>query len=58
MIFNVADLKKLIQDLDDDTIVCVDDGGAYYAIDDAEVTHNQETNKYSELYLHVQKNFN
>ncbi len=58
MIFNVADLKKLIQDLDDDTIVTVDDGGAYYAIDDAEVTHNQETNKYSALYLHVQKLFN
>ena len=28
MIENVADLKKLIQDLDDDTIVAVDDGGA------------------------------
>ena len=58
MIFNVADLRKLIQDLDDDTIVCVDDGGAYYAIDDAEVTHNQKTGKYPELYLHVQKLFN
>jgi hypothetical protein len=58
MIFNVADLKKLIQDLDDDTIVQVDDGGAYYAIDDAEVTYNQKTNKHPELYLHVQKLFN
>ena len=58
MIFNVADLKKLIQDLDDDTIVQVDDGGAYYAIYDAEVTHNQETDKYAELYLRVQKLFN
>ena len=58
MIFNIADLRKLIQDLDDDTIVCVDDGGAYYAINDAEVTHNQETNKYTELYLRVQKLFN
>ena len=58
MILNVADLKKLIQDLDDDTIVCVDDGGTYYEINDAEVIHIKKTNKCSELYLYVQKLFN
>ena len=53
MIFNVADLKKLIQDLDDDTIVMVDDGDDDYVISDASVTHDEETDKYQMLYLWV-----
>ena len=55
MIFNVADLKKLIQDLDDDTIVQVDDGNDDYVISDAEVAHDEETDKYHMLYLWVSK---
>lgn len=58
MIENVADLKKLIQDLDDDTIVAVDDYGAFYGISDAEVTHDEETDSYQVLYLRVNKIFN
>lgn len=58
MIENVADLKKLIQDLDDDTIVAVDDYGAFYVISDAEVTHDEETDSYQVLYLRVNKIFN
>ena len=53
MIENVADLKKLIQDLDDDTIVMVDDGDDDYVISDAEVTHDEETDKYHMLCLWV-----
>ena len=55
MIFNVADLKKLIQDLDDDTIVAVDDGDDDYVISDASVEHDEETDKYHILYLLVSK---
>lgn len=62
MIENVADLKKLIQDLDDDTIVAVDDGGALYGISDAEVDYDQDTYeyhvKYHVLFLRVNKIFN
>ena len=58
MIENVADLKKLIQDLDDDTIIAVDDGGAFYGISDAEVDHDQETDSYHVLFLRVNKIFN
>jgi len=59
MIENVADLKKLIQDLDDDTIVAVDDYGAFYSISDAEVDHHdQEIDSYHVLYLRVNKIFN
>ena len=58
MIENVADLKKLIQDLDDDTIVAVDDGGALYGISDGAVDHDEETDKYHVLYLMINKIFN
>jgi len=58
MIENVADLKKLIQDLDDDTIIEVDDGGAFYGISDAELYHHQETISYHVLFLRVNKIFN
>ena len=55
MILNVADLKKLIQDLNDDTIVQIYDGNDHYVISDAEVTHDEETDKYHMLYLWVRK---
>ena len=58
MIENVADLKKLIQDLDDDTIVAVDDGGAFYGISDAEVDHDHNHDTYHVLFLRVRKIFN
>ena len=55
MIENVADLKKLIQDLNDDTTVQIYDGYDDYVISDAEVTHDEETDKYHMLYLWVRK---
>lgn len=55
MILNVADLKKLIQDLNDDTIVQIYDGNDDYVISDASVTHDEETDKYHMLYLWVSK---
>lgn len=53
MIVTVADLKKLIQDLNDDTTVQIYDGYDDYVISDASVTHNEETDKYQMLYLWV-----
>ena len=58
MVFNVADLRKLIQDLDDDTIVQVDDGNVYSGIDDAVVLHNKRSDKRKVLSLHTQRLFN
>ena len=55
MILNVADLKKLIQDLNEDTIVQIYDGNDDYVIADASVTHDEETDKYHMLYLWVRK---
>ena len=55
MIRNVADLKKFIQDLNDDTIVQMYDGNDDYVISDAEVTYDEETDKYHMLYLWVSK---
>jgi len=49
MILNVSDLKKLIQDLKDDTTVQIYDGDDYYVISD------EETDKYHMLYLWVRK---
>ncbi len=53
MIENVSDLKKLIQDLNDDTTVQIYDGYDDYVISDASVTHDEETDKYQMLYLWV-----
>ena len=53
--FTVGHLKKLIQDLDDDTIVAVDDGNDDYVISTASVEHDEETDKYHILYLWVSK---
>jgi hypothetical protein len=53
--FTVGHLKKLIQDLDDDTIVAVDDGDDDYVISTASVEHDKKTDKYHILYLWVSK---
>ena len=53
MILNVADLKKLIQDLNDDTTVQINDGYDDTVISHASVTHDEETDKYQILYLWV-----
>jgi hypothetical protein len=57
MIFNVADLRKLIQDLDDDTIIQIDDGIVYSGIDDAVVLHNKRSDRRKVLSLHTQRLF-
>ena len=57
MIFNVGDLKKLIQDLDDDIIVQIDDGKVYSGIDDARVLHNTRSDRSKVLSLHTQRLF-
>ena len=64
MIFNVGDLKKLIQDLDDDIIVQIDDGKVYSGIDDARVLHNTRSDRSKTrsdrskvLSLHTQRLF-
>ena len=57
MIFNVADLRKLIQDLDDDIIVQIDDGKVYSGIDDAVVLHNKRSDGSKVLSLHTQRLF-
>jgi len=54
MIFNVGDLRKLIQDLDDDTIIQIDDGIVYSCIDDAVVLHNKRSDRRKVLSLHTQ----
>lgn len=53
--FTVGHLKKLIQDLDDDTIVAVDDGDDDYVISTASVEYDEKTDKYHMLYLWVSK---
>jgi len=53
MIFKVADLRKLIQDLDDDIIVQIDDGKVYSGIDNAKVLHNTRSDGSKVLSLHT-----
>ena len=57
MILNVADLRKLIQDLDDDTIIQIDDGKVYSGIDDARVLHSTRSDGSKVLSLHTQRLF-